>query len=160
MAWPLLSVPASRAPRRRATSSPATRSGDWFDYVENPGGTWLGIADAIGKGAAAAAPGAIALGSQITASWHGGGAHVHGRSHPRPPGRAHRARLRWRHRTGRPRRHAHRHGGSPACGGDVAPTSAAETVKAIEDAVRHASPEPLEDDATLIVLAPVDTPAP
>ena len=40
------------------------------------------------------------------------------------------------------------------------PRRRAETVKAIEDAVRHASPEPLEDDATLIVLAPVDTPAP
>jgi hypothetical protein len=31
-------------------------------------------------------------------------------------------------------------------------------VKAIEDAVLSASPEPLEDDATLIVLAPVDSP--
>ncbi len=42
----------------------------------------------------------------------------------------------------------------------VAPTSASGTVKAIEDAVLPASSEPLEDDATLIVLAPIDTPAP
>ena len=43
---------------------------------------------------------------------------------------------------------------------DIAPTSASGTVKAIEDAVLSASPEPLEDDATLIVLAPVDSPEP
>jgi len=43
---------------------------------------------------------------------------------------------------------------------DIAPTYASGTVKAIEDAVLSASPEPLEDDATLIVLAPVDSPEP
>jgi serine phosphatase RsbU (regulator of sigma subunit) len=42
---------------------------------------------------------------------------------------------------------------------DVAPISASGTVKAIEDAVLSATPQPLEDDATLIVLAPIDTPA-
>jgi sigma-B regulation protein RsbU (phosphoserine phosphatase) len=42
---------------------------------------------------------------------------------------------------------------------DVAPTSAASTVKAIEDAVLHASAKPLEDDATMIVLAPGDASA-
>jgi AcrR family transcriptional regulator len=35
--------------------------GDWFDYVENRDGAWLGIADAAGKGATAGALGGIAL---------------------------------------------------------------------------------------------------
>jgi len=50
-------------------------------------------------------------------------------------------------------------GGVRRAAADVAPTSAAGTVKAIEDAVWNASSAPLEDDATLIVLAPVDAPA-
>jgi serine phosphatase RsbU (regulator of sigma subunit) len=37
--------------------------GDWFDYTENPRGTWIGIADAAGKGAAAAGVGAVTLGA-------------------------------------------------------------------------------------------------
>ena len=37
--------------------------GDWFDYTENPHGTWLGIADAAGTGPAAAAIGAVTLGA-------------------------------------------------------------------------------------------------
>jgi serine phosphatase RsbU (regulator of sigma subunit) len=37
--------------------------GDWFDYAENPDGTWVGIADAAGNGATAAALGAITLGA-------------------------------------------------------------------------------------------------
>ncbi len=37
--------------------------GDWFDYTENPQGTWLGIADSAGIGAAAAAIGAVTLGA-------------------------------------------------------------------------------------------------
>jgi serine phosphatase RsbU (regulator of sigma subunit) len=203
--------------------------GDWFDYVENPGGTWLGIADAIGKGAAAAALGAIALGAfraarradddlrHIVASMHDTLAHVggandsvavtiarwHGASsnltwiscgNPRPmridaagalevlgsqspplgtpeahtftveeirvlPGE--RIVLASDGVTGRPARDGTPIGteGVRRAAATVAPTSAAETVKAIEDAVRHASSEPLEDDATLIVLAPVDTPA-
>jgi serine phosphatase RsbU (regulator of sigma subunit) len=204
--------------------------GDWFDYVENGGGTWLGIADAIGNGAAAAALGAIALGAfragrrsdddlrRIVASMHDtlervGGANDsvavtiarwHGASsnftwiscgNPRPmridttgglkilgsqstplgtpeahtftveqvrvlPGE--RIVLASDGVTGRPT-----HDGTPLgtdgvrqAAANVAPTSAAETVKAIEDAVLHASSAPLEDDATLIVLAPVDAPAP
>jgi AcrR family transcriptional regulator len=37
--------------------------GDWFDYTENPQGTWLGIADSEGTGPAAAAIGAVTLGA-------------------------------------------------------------------------------------------------
>jgi serine phosphatase RsbU (regulator of sigma subunit) len=37
--------------------------GDWFDYTENPRGTWIGIADSAGNGAAAAGIGAITLGA-------------------------------------------------------------------------------------------------
>jgi serine phosphatase RsbU (regulator of sigma subunit) len=35
--------------------------GDWFDYVENHDGAWLGIADSMGHGTTAAALGGIAL---------------------------------------------------------------------------------------------------
>lgn len=37
--------------------------GDWFDYTENPRGTWIGIADSAGQGAAAAGIGAVTLGA-------------------------------------------------------------------------------------------------
>jgi serine phosphatase RsbU (regulator of sigma subunit) len=37
--------------------------GDWFDYTENPRGTWIGIADSAGNGAAAAGIGAVTLGA-------------------------------------------------------------------------------------------------
>lgn len=37
--------------------------GDWFDYTENPRGTWMGIADSEGSGAAAAGIGAVTLGA-------------------------------------------------------------------------------------------------
>jgi serine phosphatase RsbU (regulator of sigma subunit) len=37
--------------------------GDWFDYTENPRGTWIGIADSAGDGAAAAGIGAVTLGA-------------------------------------------------------------------------------------------------
>ena len=37
--------------------------GDWFDYTENPRGTWVGIADSEGTGAAAAGLGAVTLGA-------------------------------------------------------------------------------------------------
>lgn len=37
--------------------------GDWFDYTENPQGTWIGIADAAGTGARAAGVGAVTLGA-------------------------------------------------------------------------------------------------
>jgi hypothetical protein len=39
-------------------------------------------------------------------------------------------------------------------------TSAAATVRAIEDAVSHASDQPLEDDATLLVLVPSEREVP
>jgi serine phosphatase RsbU (regulator of sigma subunit) len=37
--------------------------GDWFDYVDNDDGAWIGIADATGTGPTAAALSAIALGA-------------------------------------------------------------------------------------------------
>jgi serine phosphatase RsbU (regulator of sigma subunit) len=37
--------------------------GDWFDYVENRDGAWLGVADSMGQGTTAAALGAVALGA-------------------------------------------------------------------------------------------------
>ena len=37
--------------------------GDWFDYAENPRGTWIGIADSVGTGPAAAGIGAVTLGA-------------------------------------------------------------------------------------------------
>ncbi len=37
--------------------------GDWFDYTENPDGAWIGVADSMGRGTAAAALGAVALGA-------------------------------------------------------------------------------------------------
>ena len=37
--------------------------GDWFDYTENSRGTWVGIADAAGKGAIAAGVSAVTLGA-------------------------------------------------------------------------------------------------
>jgi serine phosphatase RsbU (regulator of sigma subunit) len=37
--------------------------GDWFDYVENRDGAWLGVADSMGRGTTAAALGAVSLGA-------------------------------------------------------------------------------------------------
>jgi serine phosphatase RsbU (regulator of sigma subunit) len=37
--------------------------GDWFDYIENRDGAWLGIADSMGRGTTAASLSAIALGA-------------------------------------------------------------------------------------------------
>ncbi|CAA9462920.1 MAG: Serine phosphatase RsbU, regulator of sigma subunit [uncultured Solirubrobacteraceae bacterium] len=37
--------------------------GDWFDYIENRDGAWLGIADSKGRGTTAAAIGGVALGA-------------------------------------------------------------------------------------------------
>jgi len=37
--------------------------GDWFDYVENRDGAWLGVADSLGHGTTAAALGGVALGA-------------------------------------------------------------------------------------------------
>lgn len=37
--------------------------GDWFDYVENRDGAWIGIAGSLGKGTTAAALGGVSLGA-------------------------------------------------------------------------------------------------
>ncbi|WP_249011937.1 PP2C family protein-serine/threonine phosphatase [Conexibacter sp. DBS9H8] len=37
--------------------------GDWFDYAENPDGVWIAVADAAGRGTAAAATAAVTLGA-------------------------------------------------------------------------------------------------
>jgi serine phosphatase RsbU (regulator of sigma subunit) len=37
--------------------------GDWFDYVENRDGAWIGVADSMGQGTTAAALGGVALGA-------------------------------------------------------------------------------------------------
>ncbi len=37
--------------------------GDWFDYVENSDGAWIGVADSMGKGTTAAALGGVSLGA-------------------------------------------------------------------------------------------------
>lgn len=37
--------------------------GDWFDYVENPDGAWIAVADSLGSGTTAAAVGAVTLGA-------------------------------------------------------------------------------------------------
>jgi serine phosphatase RsbU (regulator of sigma subunit) len=47
--------------------------GDWFDYVDNADGAWLGIADAAGTGPAAAALSSIALGAFRAARRSGAG---------------------------------------------------------------------------------------
>jgi AcrR family transcriptional regulator len=36
---------------------------DWFDYIENIDGAWVGVADSMGQGTTAAALGAVALGA-------------------------------------------------------------------------------------------------
>lgn len=203
--------------------------GDWFDYVENADGAWLGIADAGGTGPSAAALCAIALGAfrasrrsgddlrdtvrsmhdvvvavggptdavaATVARWHGPSSTFTwiNNGTPRPllvdaAGRV---------------EELGRHSGS-VLGGAAAPDlrpqtrrlspgerlilcsdgvverrtetgvqlgvdgireavtraaafSASSTVKAIESAVIAASPAPLEDDATVVVLAPDRTP--
>jgi serine phosphatase RsbU (regulator of sigma subunit) len=37
--------------------------GDWFDYIENRDGAWIGVADSKGKGTTAAALGGVSLGA-------------------------------------------------------------------------------------------------
>lgn len=200
--------------------------GDWFDYVENADGAWLGIADAVGNGPAAAGLAAILLGAfragrrnetdlvatvdlmhntlvglggrdltatAIVARWHAPSATFSwiNRAHPAPllisaDGRAEVL----DEPTGEilgstesavspPVAHRRLHPedrivlysngisdrldtGGRAFGSDgiiaaartAANLTAASTVTAIEQAVLGASPEPLKDDATLVVLAP------
>jgi serine phosphatase RsbU (regulator of sigma subunit) len=45
--------------------------GDWFDYAENPSGTWIGTADAEGSGPRAAALASVALGAFRSARHQG-----------------------------------------------------------------------------------------
>lgn len=47
-------------------------AGDWFDYVENPDGTWLAIAETSGQGVSAAASASVALGALRAARRTGG----------------------------------------------------------------------------------------
>jgi len=47
--------------------------GDWFDHAENADGTWLALADGVGKGPRAAALSAIALGALRAARRNGDG---------------------------------------------------------------------------------------
>ena len=51
----------------RAGSWPVTCcwaiGGDWFDYVENSDGAWIGVADSMGKGTTASALGAVTPGA-------------------------------------------------------------------------------------------------
>jgi serine phosphatase RsbU (regulator of sigma subunit) len=46
--------------------------GDWIDHSATPGGGWLGVADAVGKGPQASAIGAISLGAYRAARRGGG----------------------------------------------------------------------------------------
>jgi serine phosphatase RsbU (regulator of sigma subunit) len=200
--------------------------GDWFDYVENRDGGWLGVADSMGSGTTAAAIGAVALGAfrakrkftgdlhaatlathravrelpiagvfvnAIIARWHGpsstfawiacGG---------RPPlridaggdiaelpgvlhdalgrGAADRRFTIQRHRLAPGERllllsdgvlDRHTDGGERfGLPGVTAAlrgwpgASPAETVRALQEAILDRSPDPLEDDATIVVLAP------
>ncbi|MGX6447100.1 PP2C family protein-serine/threonine phosphatase [Patulibacter sp. S7RM1-6] len=49
--------------------------GDWFDYVENPDGAWIGVADVIGTGTRAAGLAAVLLGAFRAARRNDGGLH-------------------------------------------------------------------------------------
>ncbi|MBA2636799.1 MAG: serine/threonine-protein phosphatase, partial [Solirubrobacterales bacterium] len=199
--------------------------GDWFDYVDNPEGGWLGVADAKGRGTRAAGLAAVGLGA-FRAARHGemrlaqAGRLIHetmvevgdgaylrgviGRWHgptstfawitaegPPPlvvdadgrlgqledgvnPPFGHweddlEPEVGWRRIAAGERLVLYTDGltdrrrasGEPigvegfrAAVRAAAPTSAAATVRALEDAVVAASSQPLDDDATLIVLVP------
>ena len=201
--------------------------GDWFDYVENRDGAWLGVADSMGHGTTAAALGAVALGAfrakrKMTADlhavvlaihhtireiaidgafvnatiarWHGPSStftwitcgdqppllitadgqlsELRGASHDSlglgdadsrvraatPPARARRtapARLRRRPRPPHTRRRRDSAlDGVRAALRDTTDATPAATVRALEDALIRSSKDPLEDDATIVVLAP------
>ncbi len=59
--------------RRRQRPALYDVGGDWFDYVNNADGGWLGLADAIGMGPSAAALASIALGAFRAARRNGAG---------------------------------------------------------------------------------------
>jgi serine phosphatase RsbU (regulator of sigma subunit) len=200
--------------------------GDWFDYAENSDGAWIAVADATGKGAAAASLSALALGAfraarrsgadleqavdamheavssvnesgrvvtAVIGRWHGPTAtftwvncghpapvlitadgELHalddlcgralGASDSGPDWSASSARLQAGQRlilycdgvTERPNRDGTSFGfsGIKNAAAQARGDSAAATIKAIGDAVTAASTEPLEDDATIIVLVP------
>ena len=200
--------------------------GDWFDHAENPDGTWLALADAVGKGAESTALSAIALGAlraarrdgatiedaalamhraiydmpedaafvtAVIAHWHGPSSMLTlltcGHSPPllqRADGSLEELAdtptlplgIFDHNRTFRASSHRLLEGerlliysdGVPerrtAVGGffgheriaralmDATPGSAAAAVSAIEQAIIGASPDPLRDDATVLVLAP------
>ena len=202
--------------------------GDWFEFVENSDGTWLGVADATGQGETAASLAALALGAfraarrsgtdleqaveaihrailaadgsravitAVIGRWHGPSATFSWITcgQPGPVVISADGQLRvlpapdagalgatdntgeWSSNTIRlspgERLVLYSDGiaerptvdGTPFGLGGIADAvaqarhgSAAATVNAIEAAVTNASTEPLEDDATLIVLAPTD----
>jgi serine phosphatase RsbU (regulator of sigma subunit) len=206
--------------------------GDWFDYAENPEGTWLGIADAEGTGVRAAGIASVLLGafrsgrhrgedpagvvalmhevlSGVTAEtstataticiWNAPASSIRwvtcGEVAPMviraggelevldngmvprlgDPAMPERAEVQQRRIEPGERLlllsdgilgRRMRDGGTLGVRGvheaalKAAGTSAAGTVRAIEDAVRENVVDPLEDDATLIVLAPADLDAP
>jgi serine phosphatase RsbU (regulator of sigma subunit) len=199
--------------------------GDWFDYVENADGAWIGVADSMGKGTTAAALGGVALGAfrakrrvnaeleatalaihhtmldvavegacvnVILARWHGpsstfcsitcggqpplliaadgGLSELDATEHPalgvgEPARRFTIDRRRLRpgerlmllsdgvldRRTGSGHPFGLEGVRAAIAGVDAA---AASTVRALEDAITAASADPLEDDATIVVLAP------
>jgi len=200
--------------------------GDWFDYVENRDGAWLGVADSMGHGTTAAALGAVALGAfrakrkatadlhavvlaihhtireiaidgafvnATIARWHGPSStftwitcgdqppllitadgelsELRGASHDSLGlGNATRQFQIERHRLApgerlllvsdgvlaRRTRGGGRFGldGVRAALRDTAGASPAATVRALEDAITASSKDRLEDDATIVVLAP------
>lgn len=202
--------------------------GDWFDYAENPEGTWLGIADAEGTGAGAAGLAAVLLGAFRAARHRGADpagavalmheilcdltSEISTATATVALYNAPASRLRWvacgeiapmviaadgsleilgegllprlgdpsmpattavqeRHVQpgdrvlllsdgilGRPTVDGGRLGveGVHAAALKAHTASAAGTLRAIEDAVRESVVDPLDDDATLIVLAPID----
>jgi serine phosphatase RsbU (regulator of sigma subunit)/AraC-like DNA-binding protein len=200
--------------------------GDWFDYVENRDGAWLGVANSMGQGTTAAALGAVALGAfrakrkftadlqtavlaihrtireiaidgafvnAVIARWHGPSATFTWVTcgHQGPlliddrgrleelPGPRHeslgvgstRRRFAIQRRQLGPgdrlllvsdgvldrRTHAAQRFGLDGVQSAVRAASGAspaQTVRALEDALMARSEDPLEDDATIVVLAP------
>jgi len=200
--------------------------GDWFDYIENRDGAWIGVADSMGAGTTAAAIGGVALGAfrakrrinssledamlaihqttrelaipgafvnALLARWHGPSSTVRwitcghqppllislsgdvveleGVEHPALGLGDHDRRFTpARHRLEPGERlllisdgvlqRSTQGGGTFGLEGvrravrEATDSAAASTVRALEDAIRAASVDPLEDDATVVVFAP------